>query len=369
MKAEGAVVEAGTKGTWIIGASGLLAGELARLIELHPGLHLEQVVSRESGRCLQDLHPQLQTPLQTVGLEQAIECLSGKLAEREPGAAPLGIFLGLPHGQSGALWKQLREALGDDASGLAVVDLSADFRLRDAALYEATYDRPHPDPEGEEGFVYGLPEFYRGRILESTRVAAPGCFATAMQLAVLPAAQAGKLDACLPWILNGVTGSSGSGSSPKITTHHPFRTGSYKAYSPTGHRHEAELQQALAEFDLAPALHFVPHSGPWSRGIYLTCSLPIAGDWTAQEAHQVFAECYTSEPFVEVLPEGAVPELRSVLGSNRASIGVFVRGQVLTVLLALDNTIKGGAGQALQCMNMLLGEPEQAGLPVVGLGY
>ncbi|MFT7486527.1 MAG: N-acetyl-gamma-glutamyl-phosphate/LysW-gamma-L-alpha-aminoadipyl-6-phosphate reductase [Candidatus Paceibacteria bacterium] len=358
-----------TKPIWIVGASGLLAGELARLLEAHPGLHLSGVISRRSGQSLRELHPQLTSELTTLELQSALPLLAEELDAVATGGPVPGLFLGLPHGESGDFWKALSSQLGPSAQDLAVVDLSADYRLQDPELYEATYGRAHPDPEGAEGFVYGLPEMWRGRVRESRRVAAPGCFATAMQLAVLPAAIAGKLNAEVPWILHGVTGSSGSGISPNTTTHHPFRHGSYKAYSPGGHRHEAELKQALAEWFLDPPLHFIPHSGPWSRGIHMTCSLPLSGEHTLEELHEVYASHYAKEPFIEVLGSGGIPELRAVLGSNRVSLGVHVRDSVLTVLLALDNTIKGGAGQALQCMNLLQGEPEDAGLSAAGLGY
>jgi N-acetyl-gamma-glutamyl-phosphate reductase common form len=357
-----------TRPVWIVGASGLLAGELARLVAGHPGLHLAQVISRGAGTALRDLHPQLQTDLVTVDLETGVQALQEALAGCDEHSAP-GLFLGLPHGQSAEMWKTISSSLGAASKQLAVVDLSADYRLRDPELHSANYGLEHPDPEGEEGFAYGLPEFWRSQIIESRRVAAPGCFATALQLAVLPAAIAGKLDATSPWILHGVTGSSGSGSAAKQGTHHPYRTGSYKAYSPSGHRHEAELVQALEEWHIEAPLHFLPHSGPWSRGIHLSCSLPLRESMSGTDAQAIYAEQYAKEAFVEVLPEGGIPELRAVVGSNRVSIGVHVRDKVLTVLLALDNTIKGGAGQGLQCMNLLLGEPESAGLSQAGLGY
>ncbi len=357
------------KPIWIAGASGLLAGELARLLEEHPGLELAGVISRHSNQSLRGLHPHLTSCLQTVDLDVALETLSKQLAAALTGGPTPGLFLGLPHGESAGFWKTVRSKLGAAAAELVVVDLSADYRLLDAALYEETYKLPHPDPTGSEGFVYGLPELWRGRILETNRVAAPGCFATALQLAVLPAASAGKLDPTQPWILHGVTGSSGSGIAPKTTTHHPFRDGNYKAYSPAGHRHEAELKQALAEFGIAPPLHFMPHSGPWSRGIHLTCALPLCGALDVSELQALYAEQYAGEPFIELLPAGSIPELRAVVGSNRVSIGLHVRDSVLNVLLTLDNTLKGGAGQALQCMNLLQGESETSGLARAGLGY
>ncbi len=357
-----------TRPIWIVGASGLLAGELARLIAGHPGLHLQQVISRSAGKALKDLHPQLQTELVTVDLAEGLQALAQALDTCDEQSSP-GLFLGLPHGQSAEMWQRISKGLGTQAAKLAVVDLSADYRLRDPELHKANYGLEHPDPQGEEGFAYGLPEFWRARIVESKRVAAPGCFATALQMAVLPAAIAGKLDSSSPWILNGVTGSSGSGSAAKQGTHHPFRTGSYKAYSPAGHRHEAELVQALREWKIEAPLHFLPHSGPWSRGIHVSCSLPLKDTLTSAEAQAIYATQFAGEAFAEVLPVGGIPEMRAVLGSNRVSIGVHVRDKVLTVLLALDNTIKGGAGQGLQCMNLILGEPEAAGLSHAGLGY
>lgn len=356
--------------TWIVGSSGLLAGELARLIEGHDQLQLRAAVSREGGKALREMHPHLSTKVTTITLDEAIAQLDGFLTAPSADDAPqAALFLGLPHGHSASAWKRVAEALGPKAEALAVVDLSADFRLGDPQLFEQHYAMDHPDPSGEQGFVYGLPEFWRGRVRESRRVAAPGCFATALQLAVLPAASADQLSVESPWILNAVTGSSGSGIAPKAGTHHPFRHGSYKAYSPGGHRHEAELEQALSHWKIQAPLHFLPHSGPWSRGIHLTANLPLATDSTAKELHELYAARYADEPFVEVLPPGGIPELRAVVGSNRACLGIFERGGVLTVFLALDNTIKGGSGQALQCMNLMLGLPETSGLSRAGLGY
>ncbi|MFT7671332.1 MAG: N-acetyl-gamma-glutamyl-phosphate/LysW-gamma-L-alpha-aminoadipyl-6-phosphate reductase [Planctomycetota bacterium] len=355
---------------WIVGSSGLLAGELARLIEDHPGLHLAGAVSRQGDRVLREMHPQLASDLRTMTLAQAAKELEEVVCSAGPGGdVVLALFLGLPHGHSASAWMELSSQLGDSAKRVAVVDLSADMRIADPELFEKHYAMKHPDPAGEQGFVYGLPEYWKDEIRSARRIAAPGCFATALQLAVLPAAIAGKLDTNSPWILHGVTGSSGSGIAAKPTTHHPFRHGSYKAYSPAGHRHEAELQQALSKWDIEAPLHFLPHSGPWSRGIHLSASLPLAAEVSAQEIHDLYTNRYTREPFVEVLALGSIPELRYVVGSNRASLGIHVRGRVLTVLLAIDNTIKGGSGQALQCMNLMLGEPENAGLSYSGLGY
>jgi len=354
---------------WLVGSSGLLAGELARLLEGHPRLALETVVSREAGRELRGLHPQLTSEHKTVDLAAGSRSLVEHVRSIPGEGFAALLFLALPHGSAAATWRELAAALGEDARRVAVVDLSADFRLADPELHARHYSQPHPDPEGQQGFVYGLPEFHGSRLRESARVAAPGCFATALQLAVLPAAEAGLLDATSPWVLHGVTGSSGSGAAPLATTHHPFRHGSFKAYAPTGHRHEAELEQALAELGLSAPLHFLPHSGPWSRGIHLSAALPLAEEAEDDELRAAYARRYDVAPFVRLLEPGAIPELRAVVGSNRADLALHRRGRVLTVLLALDNTLKGGCGQALQCANLMLGLPESAGLSAAGLGY
>lgn len=343
---------------WIFGATGMLAGELLRLLEQHPAFRATAVSRKETP--LSDAQPHSALAVPRTSPDAAARAIAGALD-----AGPAALALSLPHGESGELWRALRNELGARAEELRVVDLAADFRLRDPALYARTYQLAHPCPGELEGFAYGLPELHRARIVRAKRAAAPGCFATAMQLAVVPAARAELLDGERPWILHGITGSSGSGNEPKPGTHHPHRHGNLWAYALDGHRHEAELEQALAP--LAPPLHFVAHSGPFARGIHLTCALPLARPVSTAAAREVYARAYADEPFVEVLAAG-VPDLRRVAGSNRASLAVSVRGAVLTVVLTLDNLVKGGAGQALQCLNLMFGFPETWGLPRSGLG-
>ncbi|MEW6742575.1 MAG: N-acetyl-gamma-glutamyl-phosphate reductase [Planctomycetota bacterium] len=347
---------------WIFGAKGLLAGELLRLLDLHPALRLRGAVSRVEQN-VADVHPHSRERASTCSAEKAQAAIAEVLAVGEPAA----VLFALPHGESAVAWKALRAELGARADKLFVVDLSADFRLRDPARYAAAYGSPHPAPEELGSFVYGLPEFRGAAISRSRRVAAPGCFATAMQLSCVPAARAGLLDARRPWILHGITGSSGSGVEPKPGTHHPWRHGNLWAYSLAGHRHEFELAQALSECGMEPPIHFVAHSGPFARGIHLTCALPLARKTTIGEAQATFVQAFEGRPCVQVL-DGKVPDIRSVCASNRAQIGVHVRGDLLTVLCTIDNMVKGGAGQALQCLNLMLGLPETTGIPLAGLG-
>jgi len=347
---------------FLFGARGMLAGELLRLLELHPGLELVAASSREAGA---SAHRHLPARARCTGPEEAEAALRARL---EAGGTA-ALVLALPHGQSARTWSELARRLGPLAERVHVLDLAADFRLADPRLYAATYGHPHPAPDELARFVYGLPELGRAALAGARRVAAPGCFATALQLAVVPAAEAGVLDAGRSWALFGVTGSSGSGNEPKAATHHPHRHGNLWAYSVGGHRHEAELAQALARSNLAPEVAFVAHSGPFARGIHLSAVLPLARPLAEAEARALYRARFEGEPFVEVLEgEPATPDLRSVVGSNRVSIGVAARGGVLHVLLTLDNLIKGGAGQGLQCLNLMLGFAETTGLPRTGLG-
>ena len=350
---------------FLYGARGMLGGELARLVEGHPALRLEASVSRGGGA---SGHRQLAGATALVTPEQALESLAASIRAGERTA----LALALPHGRAAATWAGIAAELGELAESVAVVDLSADFRLADAELYSRVYGAEHPAPVELARFVYGLPELNRARLraaFESgpARVAAPGCFATALQLATVPAAAAELVRDDAPWILHGITGSSGSGIDPKAGTHHPHRHGNLWAYGLGGHRHEAELAQALEPLGMAPPVAFVPHSGPFARGIHLTAALPLAAGVDDAAARAVFAEAYAGESFVEVLEEG-VPDLRMVVGSNRAALATSVRGELLHVLVTIDNLIKGGSGQALQCLNLALGLDETAGLPRLGLG-
>ena len=352
---------------FVVGSRGMLAGELLRLAHGHPALRLAGAVSREPGVALGRLHPHLEGET-TIDLDQATgELVALARGASDPEELRAVVVLGLPHGTAARSWRGLREALGEAARHVGVVDLSADYRLRDPEVYARWYGAPHADPEELPRFRYGLPELTGESLVGARRIAAPGCFATALQLASVPAAAAGWLDETSPWRYSAVTGSSGSGIEPKVGTHHPFRHGNLWAYGLGGHRHEAELGQALAAQGVEPEVCFLPHSGPFARGIHLTAMLPLKRDLDAAEARATYARAYAGHAFVRVEAEG-VPDLRRVVGSNSAALGVAVRGRTLVVLATIDNLIKGGAGQALQCVNLMLGLPEDQNLPRLGLG-
>lgn len=343
---------------YVYGASGLLAGELMRLVETHPTFELAGAITRSSAGTVCDLHPNLTHAAPLLSKEEAVTAIQDSLT-----AGPCALVLGLPHGESAAAWLALESALGSAAADLLVVDLSADFRLSDAETYAEVYGREHPAPSTIEDWTYGLIEHHRDAVTGSKRVAAPGCFATAMQLACVPAATAGLVTNEAPWICNAVTGSSGSGATAKATTHHPHRHGNFKAYARTGHRHEAELLQACPD----ARVQLMPHSGPFARGIHLTASMPLADGVTVADACATYADAYADSAFATFDTE-ATPELRAVVGSNRASLGLVERDGWLHVTCCIDNVLKGGSGQAIQALNLMAGLPETAGLPTAGLG-
>lgn len=336
---------------FIVGASGLLAAETLRLADGHPQLGPCFAFSRNGQADLRELHPQLAANLPVKGLEEIPASLASAL---QHGNAAL--VFATPHGVSKTLWPQLRDQLtnlGANLDSLYVVDLSEDYRCGD-----------HVGEEDE--WAYGLPELHRIDP-DCRKVAVAGCFATAMQLAILPLHQAGLLAPSTPLLIHGVTASSGSGAVAKQGTHHPYRSSNFHPYALNGHRHEKELLHSR-NFQHAPSVVFLPYSAPLGRGIYLTASLTTNAGSDLDLLAQSFQASYQEQPFVQLVGEQA-PQLRAVIGSNRAAIGWNLRHGVAQVHVALDNTIKGGAGQGLQCLNLMLGLDQKTGLPLNGLGY
>jgi N-acetyl-gamma-glutamyl-phosphate reductase len=276
------------------------------------------------------------------------------------------VFLSLEHGESSKIAGEVFAA----GPGL-VVDLAADFRVQDLELYQNYYGS-HPAPELIGRFRYGLADIAGTKLAGATAVAAPGCFATAAQLALYPLARKG-LD--ITPSLFAVTGSSGAGGRPKDTTHHPTRAHNLFAYSGLGHRHEAEILQSWRAWVGRPgaAARLMAHSGPFVRGIYLTLhaylprDLSAAGGIPGATAKQWFRDAYAGRPFVRVLD--APPQLTHAVGTNYALIHATESpdGREVQVSVAIDNLVKGGGGQAIQAMNLSLGINECAGLTAAGI--
>jgi len=276
------------------------------------------------------------------------------------------VFLCLEHGESSRVAGEVFDA----GPGL-VVDLAADFRVHDPRLHERFYG-PHAAPELVHRFTYGLADVVGCRLRGATAIAAPGCFATAAQLALYPLAWAG-LDVTPS--LFAITGSSGAGVQPKATTHHPMRAHNVFAYSVLGHRHEAEVLASWREWVGRPdaAVRLMTHAGPFVRGIYLTlhafvpAGMAIRGGEPGAAVAGWFREAYEGRPFVRILD--APPELTHAVGTNYALIHAVESesGEEVQVTVALDNLVKGAGGQAIQAMNLALGLDERAGLTAAGM--
>lgn len=331
----------------VLGGSGYGAAEMIRRLLLHPEVELCRVASIDFvGQPLADAHPHLE------GLtELKFENLSPEDAARGMDV----VLLGLPHKVSAAAVPPIL------ATGAKVVDLSGDYRLKDVASYEAFYGGKHPHPELLGTAVYGLPEYNRAKIREAKLVASPGCFATTIQLGLLPLAKRGLLRGAVEIV--GITGSSGSGAAPQAGTHHPIRAVNLRTYKPLKHQHVPEILESLATHGASDVhLHFVPVSAPLSRGIFATSFTSVDASVERDQVADAFRAAYEHEPFVRV-PKSRLPEVVAVSGSNYAEVG-FELGpkegntRTLAIFSAIDNLIKGGAGQGIQNMNLVLGLDE-----------
>ncbi len=346
----------------IIGGTGYGGAELIRLLLVHPGVELARVTSIDRvGEPLEAVHRNLNR----TGLV---------FEQMEPAAAAEGmdvVFLALPHKVSATL----AEALGGVSA--KIIDLSGDFRLRERSDYKTFYGDEHPHPEHLDGrWIYGLPELNGDQIRQATRVASPGCFATTIALGVLPLAAAGLLHGAVHTVA--ITGSSGSGAYAAIGTHHPLRANNLKTYKVLNHQHTPEIEQTLrlacTRAGQAPdfSLAFVPVSAPLVRGILATTFVPLPADQDAKAVAALFEGYYREAPFVRVLGSKVQAEVVAVKGSMYVdlswTLGPVADGvRQLVITTALDNLIKGGAGQAVQSMNLMFGLPEAQGIDAPGL--
>jgi N-acetyl-gamma-glutamyl-phosphate/LysW-gamma-L-alpha-aminoadipyl-6-phosphate reductase len=333
----------------VIGGSGYTGGELLRLLLQHPRLELAQVTSnRFAGKPLHFVHPNLrgQTDLQFVPDQEVAVCDV--------------LFLALPHGvgmKSIERW-----------AGLAprVVDLSADFRLRNQADYVTYYEEEHPAPEWLERFVYGAPEVHRDWLRGAPYIAVPGCIANASLLALHPLARAGLLAGDV--FVDGRVGSSAAGNEPSLSTHHPERSGAMRIFKATDHRHTAEIRQVCEAM-----VHMTATAIEAVRGVQAVCQVMLPRPMTEKEVWGVYRTAYGDEPFIRLVKQRAgvyrLPEPKILSGTNFCDVGfeLAADGRRLVVISALDNLVKGGAGNALQCLNIAAGWDECEGLRFPGL--
>ncbi|HUG55438.1 MAG TPA: N-acetyl-gamma-glutamyl-phosphate reductase [Candidatus Limnocylindrales bacterium] len=338
----------------IVGAGGYAGGELLRLLLAHP--EVREVVPGSAslaGKPVSAAHPNLRrrAPLAFVPYAEVDGCDV--------------VFLSLPNGSH-----RLAEFR---SRGRLVIDLSSDHRLRDPADYERWYGAPHPDPERLAESVYGVPELHRDRIRGARLLSGAGCNATASILALLPLFRAGLVDRSRPVVVECKVGSSEGGREASEDSHHPERAGIVRSFRPVGHRHTAEIEQELAVHGGRPRVDLSVTAVELVRGVLATAHVPVAGPLDDRSLWKAYRDCYGSEPFVRIVKERTgifrFPEPRLLAGTNFADVGFAAdpRGDRVVALCAIDNLVKGAAGNGVQAMNVALGLPEDAGLTFPGL--
>jgi N-acetyl-gamma-glutamyl-phosphate reductase len=336
----------------IVGGTGYTGVELLRLLASHEEAEVVAITSRaESGRRLDDLYPNLRGIYDLAFSEPDVQAL----------AACDVVFFATPHNVAMNLVPELL------AAGARVVDLSADYRIRDADIWSDWYGEPHASPELLPEAVYGLPEVNRAQIADASLVACPGCYPTSVQLGFIPLLARGLVDPA-HLIASSASGVSGAGRQAKVDNLLTEVADSFKAYGVAGHRHLPEIEQGLADVAGEPvAVTFVPHLLPMIRGIHSTLFARLKGE--AGDLQELYEQWYADEPFVDVLPPGMLPQTRTVKGANRCQLAVALpqARDTVVVMAAIDNLVKGASGQAIQNMNIMLGLEESMGLRQVGL--
>jgi N-acetyl-gamma-glutamyl-phosphate reductase len=333
----------------IFGGSGYGGSELLRILLQHPDAEIQFVTANEqAGKAVGEVHKNLLgiTNLQFTKAPEDLEAL------KDIDCA----FFALPHGQAMEVAPRL-------PSSVKVIDLSGDFRLSDADVFAKHYGREQTAMNAQADFVYGLTETNREAIKSATRIANPGCFATATLLGLAPLVAHNLLSGRV--IVDAKTGSSGSGAKAAANTHHPQRSTSFYAYKPFVHQHVPEIEQELKSIgEWSNELIFMTHSLPVARGIFASIYCELNNEMAANEARAMFADFYRDSFFVRLV-EGS-PDINWVKTTNFCDIGFAARGRQLAVFSAIDNLVKGAAGQAVQNMNLMFGLEEKTGLMLVG---
>jgi N-acetyl-gamma-glutamyl-phosphate reductase len=335
----------------IVGGTGYTGVELLRLLAQHPHCELRVITSRkEAGMSVAEMFPNLRGRVPLKFTEPSTAALSGCDVA----------FFATPNGVA------MNDARALYDAGVRMVDIAADFRIQDVALWEKWYGMKHACPELVGEAVYGLPEVNREKIRNARLVANPGCYPTAVQLGFLPLIEAGIVDS-EHLIADAKSGVSGAGRKAEVHTLFAEASDNFKAYGVAGHRHHPEIVQGLTRIAAKPVkLVFVPHLTPMIRGIHATLYARLTA---SADLQQLYEKRYADETFVDVMPAGSHPDTRSVRGANYCRIAVHrpQDGDTVVVLSVIDNLVKGAAGQAVQNMNVMSGLPESTGLEQVAL--
>ncbi len=343
----------------VLGGSGYVAGELLRLLAAHPTFELAAALSdSKPGEPVAAAFPHLAGSYPGLRFA-ALPEVESVVCEHSP-----AVFCAAPHGAAGKLIDSLLGAAERAGSRPRFVDISADHRFRSAADYEAVYGHAHPAPHRLAEFTCALPEQLARA--ETAHIAHPGCFATAVLLASVPLLAAGLTTGTL--FVSGITGSTGSGRRPIEGTHHPLRHSDLYSYGALTHRHVPEIAAcAFAASGVEADFSFVPHSGPFARGIHVTVQASLARPAGQAELLDALAACYERAPFVQV--SGRAPRVKDVVASNYAHLSATSNRRTVAVMCVVDNLTKGAAGGAVQWMNRLFGLPETAGLTAPAPGW
>ena len=346
--------------TIVLGGTGYVAGELLRLIAAHPQLQLAGVLSDGSpGEPVATAFPHLAAAYREEKFSSQTQLEALLRRERAP-----AILAAAPHGVCAALIDRLLTVAEQAGNAPRVVDISADFRYASAAAYEAVYGHPHGAPARIPQFTCAVPEHLRE--IRTPHAAHPGCFATTILLAAVPLLALELIEPQL--FVAAVTGSTGSGRKPTDGTHHPARHSDLYAYNALAHRHAPEIAAcALAASGVAAQFAFVPHSGPYARGIHATVQAVLKRPLDSEQLLARLRDFYAASPFVQV--GASPPRLKDVVASNYARLGAVSDGRTVAVMSVADNLNKGAAGGALQWMNRLLGFPESTGLTASAAGW
>jgi N-acetyl-gamma-glutamyl-phosphate/LysW-gamma-L-alpha-aminoadipyl-6-phosphate reductase len=343
----------------IYGASGYVGGELLRILLSHGKAEIVAATSKRfRGMPIHKVHPNLRKVCQLNFVEPKVE----NVVNAEV------VFTALPHGQSVHVVKALHDR------GLKVIDMGADFRLKDPSSYEKWYGFKHPYPDLLNNAVYGLPELHRDEIRRTSLVAVPGCMASASILALVPPVKNRMIDGSQVFI-DAKIGSSGAGSSPTLEGYHPERYGVVRPYKPAGHRHIAEIVQEVSRFaGKGLSIGFSPHAVNMVRGILVTIHARPAGKLPSlQDLWRCYRAAYDREPFIRLVRDPTMvhglPDPKYLMGSNFADIGFEIDSDFNRVILfaAIDNLVKGAAGNAVQCFNIMFNYDEREGLTFPGL--
>ena len=338
----------------IVGGTGYTGVELLRLLAIHPNVDIVAVTSRsEAGLPVSEMFPSLRGYID--------------IAFSDPATAKLEacdiVFFATPHGVA------MSQAPALLASGTKLIDLAADFRLQDTAAFEKWYDMPHSCPDILQEAVYGIPELNREQIKQANVIGNPGCYPTTVLLGLMPLLEKSLVDFTTPIIADSKSGVSGAGRKAAVATLFAEASDNMKAYGLSGHRHHPEIDAQLKQLaGNELQFIFVPHLVPMIRGMLSTLHIKLTSRAENINLQSLYEQRYADESFVDVLPQGVLPETRSVRGSNHLRIAL--QSQVedyLTVIVVQDNLVKGAAGQAVQNMNVMFGLAETAGLDVVPL--